>query len=511
MVWSALKIVIFVIAVAALTWGAGLLSESQGGLRIIAGETEYSLGPLQAAIAGLVLVVAIWVAVRLIGLVFAFMRFANGDETAISRYFDRRSQQKGFEALSEGLMAIASGEGRVAMAKAAKAERHLRRPELTNLIAAQAAEVSGDTRKAEEVYKRLLGDDRTRFVGVRGLMKQRLADGDTDTALRLAERAFALKPAHVETGDILLRLQAEDEDWAGARKTLAQKNRQGVLPRDVHRRRDAVLALSEARDVFRHGSTIEARETAIEANRLSPDLIPAAIMAAQSYITDGKRNYAERVLKKAWAAQPHPDIAATFATAVSDEDPSARLKRFKALIKLTPDHPEARMLEAELHIANRDFQAARVSLRDLAEAEPTARVLTIMAAIERGEGGTDDVVRAWLAQAVTANRGPQWVCENCQKVHSNWAAVCDNCESFDTIGWAVPKDGGRAMPEGSEMLPLLIAQTDTGPQGPEADIPEAAATVDAATEETGEGGQNAGDDTPNGSSDEEVIVQPKVD
>lgn len=489
MFWSALKIVLFVTLVAAATWGAGMLSESQGGVRIILGQTEYTLGPLQAAIAGIALVAAVWVLVKLLQFGVAFLRFANGDETAISRYFDRRSQQKGFEALSEGLMAIASGEGRVAMAKAAKAERHLRRPELTNLIAAQAAEVTGDKSKAEEVYKRLLADDRTRFVGVRGLMKQRLAEGDTETALKLAERAFALKPAHVETGDILLRLQAEDEDWAGARKTLHQKNRQGVLPRDVLRRRDAVLALSEARDVFRHGSTIEARETAIEANRLSPDLIPAAVMAAQAYITDGKAKYAERVVKKAWTAQPHPDLAATYASIVPDEDPAARIKRFRALARINPDHPETRMLQAELHIANRDFTEARNALGDLAETDPTARVLTILAAIERGEGGTDDVVRGYLAQAVTANRGPQWVCGNCQKVHSNWAPVCSNCDGFDTIGWAVPKDAGRAMPEGSEMLPLLVAQTDL----PDPAHPEPDPEPETATDELGE----ADDPDPN--------------
>jgi len=39
--------------------------------------------------------------------------------------------------------------------------------------------------------------------------------------------------------------------------------------------------------VIAEGKTIEAREAAIEANRLSPDLIPAAVMAAQSYDCPG--------------------------------------------------------------------------------------------------------------------------------------------------------------------------------------------------------------------------------
>ena len=52
---------------------------------------------------------------------------------------------------------------------------------------------------------------------MRGIMKQKLVEGDTDTAAKLAEKAFALKPRHEETQDVLLRLQADKGDWKGAR------------------------------------------------------------------------------------------------------------------------------------------------------------------------------------------------------------------------------------------------------------------------------------------------------
>ncbi|MEE9388151.1 MAG: heme biosynthesis HemY N-terminal domain-containing protein [Paracoccaceae bacterium] len=458
MLWSLIKIILFIGIVGALTMLVGMLAESDGGVRITFGQTEFNLDPLRAAIVAVLAVVVIWIGLKLLSLAVATARFINGDETAISRYFNRNRERKGFEALADGMTALALGEGRLAMAKAAKAEKYLARPELTNLISAQAAEISGDRKKAEEVYKRLLKDDRTRFVGVRGIMKQRLEDGDTDTAMKLAEKAFALKPNHGETGDVLLRLQAENEDWKGARKTLAEKHRQGVLPRDVHKRRDAVLALSQARDIFRDGSSIEAREAAIEANRASPDLIPAAVMAAQAHITAGKNRNATRLLKKAWDAQPHPDLAAAYASILPEEDPKTRIKRFAALVKSTPEHAETKMLMAELHIAASDYGAARGALGDLVASDPTARSLAIMAAIERGEGSDDAVIRGWLTKAVTASRGPQWVCGNCQTVHSVWAPICNNCSSFDTLAWVVPADGEVAMPASTEMLPLIVGE-----------------------------------------------------
>ncbi|MGC8201289.1 heme biosynthesis protein HemY [Aliiroseovarius sp. PTFE2010] len=461
MLWSLFKIILFVVLIAALALGAGQLLELEGGVRVAIAGWELSLRPLQAVLAVVFLLCAVWLLLKIVGLLVAVVRFVVGDETAINRYFNRNRERKGFQALADGLMALASGEGRTAMSKAAKAEKYLRRPELTNLVTAQAAEMTGDKRKAQAVYKELLKDERTRFVGVRGIMKQKLAEGDTDTALKLAERAFALKPKHEETQDVLLRLQAGQADWKGARATLGAKLKHGSLPRDVHKRRDAVLALSEAKDVLAAGSTIEAREAAIEANRLSPDLVPAAVMAARSYADEGKPKYAVRVIKKAWESQPHPDLAAAFAALEPEEDAQSRLKRFKQLLKLKPDHIETKLLQAELNIAAEDFPEARRSLGDLIDDNPNARVLTIMAAIERGEGKPDSVVRGWLTRALTASRGPQWVCGNCHTVHAEWEPVCSNCQAFDTLAWTEPSGGDISMPGGVEMLPMLVGAPES--------------------------------------------------
>jgi HemY protein len=456
MLLSLIKILAFVAVVTAATFGAARLMDVSGGAEITVAGIELTLSPLELTIGFILLIILVWLVLKLLGLLIATLRFINGDETAISRYFNRNRERKGFEALSQGMMALASGEGHLALAKASRAERYLDRPDLTNLLTAQAAELAGDRKKAEETYKKLLQDDRTRFVGVRGIMKQRLADGDTETALQLAKKAFELKPKHEETQDVLLRLQAESHDWAGARQTLGQKLKSGHLPRDVHKRRDAVLALSEAKDIFDEAKTIEAREAAIEANRLSPDLIPAAAMAARGYIEAGNPRYATRVIKKAWSVEPHPDLASAFAEIAPDEAPKDRIKRFTVLTRMHPDHPETKMLLTELHIAAEDFPAARRALGKLAEENPTARSLTLMAAIERGEGSDDAVVRGWLTKALTAPRGPQWVCDNCQHIHANWDPVCANCHGFDTLSWRTPPNAEVAMPGGTEMLPLIV-------------------------------------------------------
>jgi len=116
------------------------------------------------------------------------------------------------------------------------------------------------------------------------------------------------------------------------------------------------------------------------------------------------------------------------------------------------------MLMAELHIAAEDFPEAKRALGTLVTDDPTARSLTLMAAIERGQGADDAVVKGWLTRALTADRGPQWVCDSCQHIHPSWSAVCANCASFDTLAWKRPPAGEVAMPVGTSMLPLIVGQ-----------------------------------------------------
>ncbi|MEM6938691.1 MAG: heme biosynthesis HemY N-terminal domain-containing protein [Pseudomonadota bacterium] len=460
MLWSLIKIIVFVVAVAGLAYGAGYLLESQGGMMVTVMGEEYTFGPLQSVIAILTLMFLVWVLLKLFSLAVATWHFLNGDETALSRYWDRNRERKGYDAISQGMMALASGDGRVAVSKAMKAEKYLNKPELTSLLVAQAAEMSGDKRKAEETYRKMIENEATRFVGVRGIMKQKLEDGEKETALALAERAFALKPKHEEVGDALLSMQAEKEDWKGARQTLDMKLRNGQIAKDLHKRRSAVLALAEAKVLQAAGEDARARDLAIEANRLSPDLIPATVMAAHALIAQDKQRQAARLLTKAWAAQPHPDYGAAFAAIAPGESPSARIKRFETLTRAQPDHPETKMLNAELHVAAEDFPGARRALGDLAESDPTTRSVTLMAAIERGEGSSDTIVKGWLAKAVTVSRGPQWVCDVCQNIESQWTAICSNCGAFDSLTWRVPTAAEAANSGAVQMLPLIVGRIE---------------------------------------------------
>mgnify|MGYP000079259013 CR=1 FL=1 len=456
MLWTLLKIVLFVAVIVAITFGVERLVEAGDGLRIAVAGIELNLGPLQSVLLVLLLVGAVWLLFKAVALFVATLRFLNGDETAMSRYFGRNRQRRGYEAVTDGLIALASGDAAKAQQKVQKAEKLLGASPMTSLLGAQAAELGGDHAAALTRYKALIAEPRTKFAGVRGALRQKLAIGDKTLALRLAEKGFGLDPANAEVQQTLLQLQAEHREWAGARRTLQARRDSGALPKDVYRRRDAVLALQQADDLREKGEAGRAKDLAIEANDASPGLVPAAVAAARAHTARENPRKAVKALKRAWAENPHPELAVAFAEIAPNETPAERVKRFAPLLAIAPDDPETRMLEAELLIAAEDFPGARRALRDLPERAPTARALTIMAAVERGEGSSDAVVRGWLTKAVTAPRGPQWICDNCQTVHPRWVAICDNCGSFDTLSWRAASHSESLSPTGTEMLPLVV-------------------------------------------------------
>jgi HemY protein len=253
MLISAFRVLLFLLLVAAGIWGVFHLIEDQGGITIQLAGQEYFFPPVHFAVLLLIGFAALWLAIKITGFILAVLRFIEGDETAISRYFNRSRERRGLEAMARGMAALAAGEVRTARAKAEKAELLLQRPELTRLLNAQAAELAGDDLRAETYYRALAEDPETSFVGVRGLLNRALAKDDTDRALKLAETAMKLRPREPSVLDTLYMLQSRKFDWAGARNTLDAQRRAKLLPKPEANRRDAMLALAQAEDAAEVG------------------------------------------------------------------------------------------------------------------------------------------------------------------------------------------------------------------------------------------------------------------
>lgn len=405
MLISVIRVALFLSAVVAAIWGIHLLIQTPGGITITLAEREFFFTPIAFAALMLAGFVALWLTLRITDFVLAVLRFIAGDETAISRYFDRSRERRGLEAMARGISALAAGDGKVARAKAEKAERLLQRPELTRLLNAQAAELVGDKLRADIYYRALAEDPETAFIGVRGLLNRALADENYDRALKLAEQAASLHPKDAAVLETLYMLQSRQFDWAGARKTLDVQRRAGLLPKPEANRRDAMLALAEAEDAEEVGEADHARKLALDSVKLDPDNAEAVATAARMLVQAGSKKAASKLIVEAWQRKPSQELAAAFAAIEPGESAHARRLRFGKLIQSAAMHDEARYLSAELALACQDWAAARKAMEGLGDVGGNPRACAIMAAIARGEGRPEAEVCAWLARALGSARG----------------------------------------------------------------------------------------------------------
>ncbi|HLS18893.1 MAG TPA: heme biosynthesis HemY N-terminal domain-containing protein, partial [Paracoccaceae bacterium] len=365
MLGSLIYILILLAVILIGGFALNFLVQSDGLLVLHYGDRLYEVTLFEAAILLILLILAIYIALAILRLIIALIRFIAGDETAFGHFFVRSRERRGLRALSDAYLALAAGDSKKAEKKAKKAELTLRHPELTRIVNAQAAELAGDTDRARMYYRALLEDPRTAFVGTRGLLHIALERGDNERALKLAEHAHGLRPKDRETMETLYMLQSQAFDWAAARRTLAAQAKAGYLPVAEGRRRDAALALAQSEDATALGDAEQARALAAEAAELDPANTAAVTTAAKLLLEAGNKRQATKLIISAWRAQPRPQLAAAFAAIEPDEAPAARRRRFEALFSTHPDNAETHFLRAELALVERDWNSAEAAIKRL--------------------------------------------------------------------------------------------------------------------------------------------------
>ena len=139
----------------------------------------------------------------------------------LGRNLARRRTESGHRALTLGLMAVSAGEPDEARRQAARAQRLLAAPQLTDLLSAQAAHLSGDHRAADRYFTSLTRDRDTAFLGHVGLARLALEKDEPEAALAAARTALEIRPKSALAARQVMILEAERGQWSAALPALS--------------------------------------------------------------------------------------------------------------------------------------------------------------------------------------------------------------------------------------------------------------------------------------------------
>ena len=424
-----IRILLFVLLIVAAALSLAWLADRPGTVAIewLGYQIETS-----AFVAALVMAVL----VSLFILAFALLRYVWTRPAAMAAYVRERRRQQGHEALSHGLLAIGVGDRALAQRYAGIAGRNLPREPLTALLKAQAAQLKGDRPAARRAFESMLDRPETQLLGVRGLFLEAQRSNDADAARTLAEQAVQRDPKLAWGVNALFDIQARAGDWDGALNTLAIARQNGHVQTDIANRRRAVLLTAEAREAEAFNPD-KALTLANEALRLAPSLVPAAALAGRIFASKGEARAASRQITRTWKLSPHPDLAVAYAFAKPGLSPRDRLKRVEYLAGLTPNDIEGAIAVANAAVEAHDWQVARDALAPYLEDRPSARICTLMARIEGGEGDKGRE-REWLGRAVRAPRDRAWIADG--YVSDRWLPVSPVTGAVDAFEWKAPVD-----------------------------------------------------------------------
>ena len=426
------RLLIFLAALALAALGLTWFANNPGVVDLTWRAHEYEVSLMFALGAVLALAVAL-------AIVWGVLRFVFRVPSLVSIGARARRREKGFQALSRGMIAVGAGDARAAAKHSADASRLIGHEPMTKLLKAQSAQLSGDTAGAVAAYTAMLEHHQTHGLGLRGLHLEARRAGNHGAALQYAMRANARAPA-AWAGQAVLDDRTRRGDWAGALATVDSNAAARLIDKPTANRWRAVIKTAMAEAAMERDPKA-ALALAQEACRLAPTLVPAAAISGRLMAQAGDYRRASRILEAAYAQTRHPDLAAAYLRVRHGDSSADRVARARALVRIAPGDPESLLTLGRATLEAHDDAAARAAIApliasDSPDGRPTRRVCLLMADIEEADGH-HGAVREWLGRAARAPHDKAWVADGV--ISDRWAPVSPS-GTLDGFVWRTPDE-----------------------------------------------------------------------
>jgi HemY protein len=444
------RIILFLLLIALAAAGAAWVADQTGDVVLSwSGWRIETTLPIFALALGVAIVAAM--------LAWAILRALWRMPEKLRRSRRERRAARGRHAVTHGLLAIGHGNAAAARAHAEVARRHGAHDPLTLLLHAQSAQLDGDREGARAAFRAMAERDDTRLLGLRGLFIEAQRADDPLAAVMIAEEALKTSPASTWASHAVLGFRCAKGDWSGALTILDNNLDSGLIDKPAYRRQRGVLLTARALELEKVDRDLS-RDSVMEAVKLAPTLVPAAVLASKYQSEAHQVRRSMRIVETAWLAQPHPDLADAYAHVKLGDSARQRLVRVETLAAKAPGHLESALAVARAAIDASEFARARDALAPFTSA-PTQRVALLMAEIERTEHGDSGRARAWTLRAVRALHDPVWTAD--AYVSDRWRPVSPVTGRLDAFQWqtplaALPSDKNEAI-ESSAFEEAMLA------------------------------------------------------
>lgn len=355
--------------------------------------------------------------------------------TLLKRKTTEHRQNQSYKTITGTLVALTMGDSRTAIKMAEKTNKLIPAQNgLNNLLMAYAARLSGDQELAYQKFQALSEHKETALFGVRGLIASAMDKGDYRLALIHAEDNLAKHKSNPWLNSILYHLQIKNEQYDEALKTLKKLSKTGQFSDEkINSDRIALYHLK-----FTSTGEIKFLKKALKYN---PNFVPSVTKLARLYLDKKQSGKAAALIKKAWAAEPHPDMAMLWdqmAPEPNPEKPEKYLKWYKQLLKINDDNIESYIILARAAMRIELFGEAKSYVRHAQDIYPSMRLLQLLGDIENHSHSPEQSHSDLLKQSTRTLPDKVWICKETGLVYDAWSPIAQPQMSFNTIIWEQP-------------------------------------------------------------------------
>ena len=342
-------------------------------------------------------------------------------------------QKSGYNALAYGLVASSAGDVESAQKYAAQAKRLLDNKDLTEMLSAHAAHLSGDKNAALEYFNSLSERKNTKFHGQLGLMRLAIESNNHGEALNRARIASNIQPRNPKLNSMLVMMEAKHKNYEKSIEALQKARRIGSIEETRAQQLAASLYTKIGLKKLEENELNEAEKSFSLALREKTDFIPAVISLSKIFIGNENQRKALSLLSKTWKVKPHPEIAKTLKLIWKNERASSNIAN---LINLTDESAKA---QARYIIADEAISAglngeANDQLNKVLSEEYNATYYQLKSRLAYK---SDDKTTSnqELEKALNAPPSQRWGCSSCGISAETWEIRCNNCDKIGTLNW----------------------------------------------------------------------------
>lgn len=376
------------------------------------------------------------------GLIFCFLVFIGifqifsfiwNIPKRFSEYRQDRKVQVGLKALTKALVALAAGDGRLAMRYAASAKSNIPNSPLSDFFTAKASELTGNEDEAKAYLQELSNHPETSLIGIKGLIAYAQKEQNTSLIRSLALRAYRIKEDTQWALQILFEYAVSSKNWPDAfQYTQKMVNYHFWTPEESTRKK-AILNLAQGLELKKDGKLSLGLDHVQRAYKLLPDAFETNFTLASFFLEMGEPKKARKLILRAWVHVPHPDLGNLFLKSIEQKTDSEKMVASEELVTTYPDHAASLLFMARIYMNAKIWGKARYNLEKLIQKEPSKNLYECMAQLEELEYHHHDQANFWLRKANDAPLSEKWICSSCQNIHVSWQPFCSNCSAFDQI------------------------------------------------------------------------------